>query len=691
MLKFFPVVKRLLLIIPCSLHADATSSEHLEIIDLRPVVVTSVSEQMPLVVELDMGAAIQPIPAQDGADILKHVPGFAVIRKGGIDGDPVLRGAAGSRLSISVDGESILGGCGQRMDPPTAYVFPSSFDRVVITKGPQTVRFGPGNTAGVVRFERDLPSSGEAPGWSADAYATAGSFGRLDLGGTFQWKQDSLTARVVGSSARSDDYESGAGESVHSSYERWNAGAAVGWLFQEGGFLELTANTSDGEAAYADRMMDGSKFARDNMGLRYAVSRDEGMLRAVEARLYYNDVDHVMDNYSLRTFTPSMMMPRPTVSNPGRLTYGGKFEMDAEWSSGVGMSLGFDFQVNAHSVRSTSDQEVMPYERKARIDDANVEQWGLYVESSMLLTERLRWVWGARVDGYSAKDQRDKISVTMLGERDNPTSGATRSETLPSGFLRLEHSLSEGWGQWYAGVGYVSRFPDYWELFSKESRDSLSAFETDPEHILQMDVGWIVEREFWSLSVSGFAASHEDYILIESGFAKPGMMGNSRMAVISRNIEASTYGLESSLRLRWENGLFSAATLAWVRGENESDGHALAQIPPLEGTLEVGYRGARVSGAVLVRLVDEQDRIAVNQGNIVGQDIGPSDGFAVASLHASYRLGSGITLAAGVDNLFDKDYAEHLSRAGGTVAGYVQTTRVHEPGRVVWVRADLNF
>src|SRR5690606_41348571 len=74
------------------------------------------------------------------------------------------------------------------------------------------------------------------------------------------------------------------------------------------------------------------------------------------------------------------------------------------------------------------------------------------------------------------------------------------------------------------------------------------------------------------------------------------------------------------------------------RSSDLSDGHALAQIPPLEGTLEVGYRGARVSGAVLVRLVDEQDRIAVNQGNIVGQDIGPSDGFAVASLHASYRL-----------------------------------------------------
>jgi iron complex outermembrane receptor protein len=38
-----------------------------------------------------------------------------------------------------LDGEYILGGCDMRMDPPTACVFPQSFDRVTVTKGPQTV------------------------------------------------------------------------------------------------------------------------------------------------------------------------------------------------------------------------------------------------------------------------------------------------------------------------------------------------------------------------------------------------------------------------------------------------------------------------------------------------------------------------------------------------------------------------
>ena len=77
------------------------------------------------------------MPAHDGADYLKTIPGFSVIRKGGTDGDPVFRGMAGSRLNILLDGEQILGGCGNRMDPPTAYVFPESYDKITVLKGPQ--------------------------------------------------------------------------------------------------------------------------------------------------------------------------------------------------------------------------------------------------------------------------------------------------------------------------------------------------------------------------------------------------------------------------------------------------------------------------------------------------------------------------------------------------------------------------
>ncbi|MCX6945483.1 MAG: hypothetical protein NT173_12130, partial [Opitutales bacterium] len=97
---------------------------------LPAVVVTTRHTQQPLVVTADPKAPAQPMPAHDGAEVLKSIPGFAVIRKGGADGDPVLRGLAGSRLGIQIDGECLFGGCGNRMDPPTAYVFPAAYDRL---------------------------------------------------------------------------------------------------------------------------------------------------------------------------------------------------------------------------------------------------------------------------------------------------------------------------------------------------------------------------------------------------------------------------------------------------------------------------------------------------------------------------------------------------------------------------------
>jgi iron complex outermembrane receptor protein len=119
------------------------------------VVVTAPASTNPLEVVIDPKAPQQPIPANDGASLLKNIPGFSLIRKGGTDGDPVLRGSAGSRLNILLDGMEFHGGCGARMDPPTAYVFPESYDEVTVIKGPQTVRYGNGNSAGVVLFDRN--------------------------------------------------------------------------------------------------------------------------------------------------------------------------------------------------------------------------------------------------------------------------------------------------------------------------------------------------------------------------------------------------------------------------------------------------------------------------------------------------------------------------------------------------------
>lgn len=71
---------------------------------LPPVEVVASPLSTPLVVVTDPKAPRQPLPASDGADYLKTIPGFTSIRSGGTNGDPVLRGMFGSRLNVLANG-----------------------------------------------------------------------------------------------------------------------------------------------------------------------------------------------------------------------------------------------------------------------------------------------------------------------------------------------------------------------------------------------------------------------------------------------------------------------------------------------------------------------------------------------------------------------------------------------------------
>jgi iron complex outermembrane receptor protein len=677
------------LLISCvSGQAAESAAPDAAVVELPALSVIAHAGARPLTVELNPKAPAQPIPAQDGAEVLRAIPGFNVIRKGGTDGDPVLRGMAGSRLGIQIDGETVLGGCGMRMDPPTAYVFPSAHDRVTLLKGPQSVRYGPGNSAGVVRFER-IPRQFATPGWEGNAALTMGAFDRIDGSLDLRGGNSAGQFQLVGTWSEAGDYKDGGGRAIASAYQRWSLQGALGWTPGDDMLVELTGVLSDAEAAYADRAMDGVVFERENVGLRLRRVRPGEWLREIEAKWFYNYIDHVMDNFSLRPFTPGMMMPDPAVSNPDRETLGGWVHLTLAPGDNLEAVGGIDYQFNRHTLRKTRNESVNPHATLPRLKDAEFENFGLFGEATWRIGADTRLVGGLRVDFATADDARREIAVGMAAQP-NPTAGDSRRETLPGGFVRLERDFGEELTV-YAGVGHTRRFPDYWELFNKESRDSLSAFHTPVERTTQLDVGFNHRIGAAMVSVSLFASDIRDYVLIENAVVKPGM-GGSRMATVSRSIDARTWGGEATVSYRIADDWLADLSLAYVRGENRSDDRPLAQQPPLEGRFSLRYERDRWSVGGLWRMVDAQDRFALNQGNIVGQDLGPTPGFGVLSLNASWRPARWNRVTVGVDNLFDKAYAEHLSRAGAQVAGFPPpTTRVNEPGRTWWIAWSARY
>lgn len=636
---------------------------------LDEVVVTAERMDTPLTVVTDPRAPRQPVPAQDGADILKTIPGFSVIRKGGTDGDPVLRGLAGSRLNILLDGEQILGGCGGRMDPPTAYVFPESYDSLRVIKGPQTVQWGPGNAAGTVLFERNWP---RWPAAGAKFYGSAlvGSFGRNDEMADFQIGNTQAYAKVVGTHTQASDYRDGSGTTVHSKYNRWSGYGAVGLTPDADTRIELSTAASDGEAAYADRGMDGTKFSRQNATLKFEKRNLSPVVQKVEAIAYWNYIDHIMDNYSLRTATGTKML-----SNPDRETYGGRAAATLRLGELTQLVLGADHATNIHTLRTAMGNGVYAVGGVPRVEDARFEQTGVFGELTHYLGEKQRLIGGLRSDFWSGTDH------FKVNGAPRASYGQTRRDTLTSGFFRYEQDFAAGQTA-YAGLGYVERFPDYWEL-AKQSQNSNSAWNTRPEKTAQFDTGVLWRHGDWDATVAAFYGKTDDYILIQN-------VGSDMAArTLSRNVDATRYGGEASLGYRFTSSWRSDLTLAWVRGSNDTDDRPLAQTPPLEARWSVGFDNGVWSAGTLTRLVARQDRVAVGQGNIVGQDIGEAGGFAVFSVNAGWKPSKKLRLTAGVDNLFNRTYAEAISRAGAMVAGYGQTTRVNEPGRTGWLKLTI--
>ncbi|AUH49586.1 TonB-dependent copper receptor [Chromobacterium sp. ATCC 53434] len=643
----------LLLPVPLALAAGSAMGADLPEFHADTIVVTAVRTEQPLRVETDPRAPRQPVPAGDGADLLKTIPGFDVVRKGGSSGDPLLRGLGGSRLNILANGGFVYGGCPGRMDPPTAYLFPDAYDKLVVIKGPQSVKYGGALIAGAVSFERRTRPF-DAAGLRFDGSVLAGSAERYDgyadltLGGPLGY------LRLIDSHNQAGDYRDGDGRKVHSAYRRDSQSVVAGFTPGRDTTLELSGDFGRGRAAYADRMMDGSQFDRSAWGLKAEQRNLAPWLDAVRLAANHSYADHVMDNYSLRPLAPGRP---PRASNPDRNTDAAKLEADLAFSD-IDLTVGVDWQNDRHTSRAGG----LDYAAQPRVADQHLQRAGLYAEGSAPL------YGGKLVAGW----RHDRVRAYY-------DAAAGRGEQLQdyrlySGFARYEYKL----GDWtpYAGVGVAERAPDYWERsYVAAGRPVLQ-----PERNTQLDFGALYHGDKVSGSLSAYLGRIDDFLLVDRTAAQA-----------TRNVQAVRYGLEADASWQFAPEWRLAGSAAYSWGANTTDDRPLAQTPPLSATLSLAWDNQTWAAAAVWRVAAGQDRYAVGQGNIASQDLGPTPGFAVLSLNGGWRVSKALKLTAGIDNLLNRGYAEHVSSSGADVAGYQRALRVNEPGRTLWMKLQAHW
>ncbi|WP_180114360.1 TonB-dependent copper receptor [Acinetobacter sp. YH12063] len=667
-----------------SVMADEMSVEMTEtnaVQTLAPIVVTSHqgNDANGLIVRANPKQPIQPIPASDGADYLKSIVGFSAIKNGGTNADPTFRGMFGSRIKILTDGTENLGACPSRMDAPTSYISPESYDRISVIKGPQTVQYANTGSAATVLFERKPEQFDADKNYRGQASVMIGSYGRLDHNVEVAVGDEHKYVRLNASRSVADSYQDGDGNTVPSDWERWNTDLALGWTPNEDTWVELTGGKADGEAVYAGRSMDGSQFARESLGLRVEKKNVTEVIKKIEAQVNYSFNDHIMDNFSLREFQPSGMMNMPMASNVARRTLNARMAVTHEWDK-IDFVTGIDTQNNEHSIRKGMRNS---YKDKAREPDMKFQSYGGFGEVSYQLSDNNKLVSGLRLDQVQVKDERAASKASGYNTELN--------ETLPSAFIRFENKHPEhDNGKTYIGLGYVERMPDYWELFSPKSGNGHNNTfnHIDTEKTLQLDMGYQHEHSALNSWVSAYAGLVRDYILT-SYKSGSGMMKG--MEAHSRNVDATIAGAEAGIGYQFSDHIQADVSAMYAWGKNTTDGKPLPQISPLEARINLRYIQDNYTLGAFWRVVDGQNRISAHQGNIVGYDLKESAGFGTLSLNGTYHIDEGVDVSVGVDNLLNKTYTEHLNKLGDAGTGLATDQQFNNIGRNYWARISMKF
>ncbi|MEB6625766.1 TonB-dependent copper receptor [Acinetobacter pittii] len=651
---------------------------------LAPIVVTAQqgNDANGLIVHADPKQPIQPVPATDGADYLQSIMGFNSIQSGGTNGDVTFRGMFGSRIKILTDGTENLGACPNRMDAPTSYISPESYDRISVIKGPQTVQYANTGSAATVLFERQPEKLTSEKPYRGQASVLLGSYGRIDHNVEVAIGDEKKYIRLNANRSESNSYQDGDGNTVPSAWKKWNADVALGFTPDENTWIELTGGKSDGESLYAGRSMDGSQFARESLGLRFEKKNITDVIKKIEGQVNYSYNDHIMDNFSLRQpeikhdhETHEMYLDKSAMQVTRR-TLNSRLAMTSEWNQ-WSLITGVDSQFNKHGGSMSSPKMNMPF-----IQDMRFQSYGAFGELGYQLSENSKLVTGARLDQV-------KIDALKLN--------VDRSETLPSAFIRLENEHSEHDAKSYIGLGYVERVPDYWELFSTAHGNSGMSKPTfndlDTEKTLQLDMGYQHQHGAFNSWVSAYVGLINDYILMSyhnhptSGEHDHG----SSFSAGAKNVDATIAGAEAGIGYQFTDHIQADLSAMYAWGKNTTDDKPLPQISPLEGRLNIRYVADKYNLGLLWRAVAEQNRVSLHQGNIVGYDLKPSKGFSTLSLNGSYNLRKDIDVSVGIDNVLDKTYTEHLNKAGSAGFGFASEEQFNNIGRNYWVRMSMKF
>ncbi len=646
---------------------------------------------------------IQRISKNDIGDILRTLPNVDGIRKGGQGIDPVIRGFKFNQLNIQANsGQKIEGGCPNRMDPTAAHFDVGDLEQITVIKGPFSLKYGP-SIGGVVNLitnkARPMPENNfllnASKSWQSN---WEGSKDHLD----FSLGNEHIFMTASGNYQKYGDYKSGDGRIVDAALEKYNAAASVGAQISKGHIIRVSSDYSYGRnidfaSLPMDERTDNTKmYAMDYEGQGFG-----DHFGASKFKIYYSDVEHIMDNKN-RPFSDTVV----AISSIDAINKGGRFEQIFRMFSQK-FILGADLEIIDKDGERTKTKILDPglptkYETlwaNAKTQNAGIfagweNQFGAISLRTML-----------RID-FNSADSDPMLVKNMNGGIIWENANTSSDFTNLSFSVGMRYQLSEHFNT-ELSFGRGVRSPDMTERFitllpvGYDNYDYLGNPELKPEYNYETDLSFNYNHpQTGQINISAFYSYVGNYItgiILPPTQIKPQTKGVLGVKQFYNADHAYLTGFEASYAtpLSFKPGLLftlghtvgiNPKAHSWVKNEDgtyeEKDiiNDPLPEIPPLKIKLDISWPllNNTLEPVFSIRMAAEQTRVSK------AYEESPSEGYIVTDFRINYTYNEHFSLNAGIKNILDKNYYEHLNRKLIDASG-----PLYEPGRMFFI--NLNF
>ena len=644
---------------------------------------------------------------RDIGDFLRQEPNVSGIRKGGVGIDPVVRGFKYNQVTVLLNsGVKIEGGCPNRMDPVASHVESENIRKIEIIKGPYVLKYGPVLGA-LINLETELPhpySKPEIHGEVLYGFETNWNGQREHI--ALEGGNDKVFFNASGGFKGYGSYTGGNIILYNTSFQKLYGTAGAGIVLNKNHQIILSYSYDQGKNILYPALPMDERLDQTHVGSFNYTGRNLGKIwQSVEFQGYFSSVHHVMDN-----------LDRPTAKTMQAVTtvdaWNGGGKLTGNLQKGLHKFLvGLDFEhVYKDGDKQMTMKMIMDGDTFISVKHANVwlkalvNNTGAFAEYKIPF-KKLDFTAALRLD-YNQATSGDTFRLVK--------NGIAYFDDLNSIFLNVSFSLGMkkqlvSWLFFSASLGKGTRSPSILERFIKlmpvqyDSYDYLGNPQLKPENNYQADASFdFMDPNLGSLSVGGFFSLVTDYIIgkiVPPSVIKPSTQGAPGVKQFSNTDKVYLTGFEVSYQSptakKWGLLAMVAATYGTepeavkyivsdgqVVGEETVKNDPLPEIPPLEGTVKFSYklfRGKLIPNAS-VRLVSEQNRASQSYGE------SKTPGFITAAASVSYAPCRFASFVAGVENLFDTPYYEHLNRR---IVG--STERLYEQGRVFYFTMIFKF